>query len=490
MGGAGRKKGEKMFDILLKNANIVTAEKEFQGDIAITGDKIAEVAPHIDAEAARVVDLTGKDVIPGVIEGHIHCMGAFMGCTGVNDFYQDSVSGAYGGVTTFMDFSNSKAGVPITESSQEKLELMSMSAINYTLHPKFIESAPHALEDIPKLVEMGLPTFKLYMTYKQSGTMCSDEMLLKAFHQAKECGALPLLHCESDPIAQFNIDRLLEKNEPLKWAQFAQTKPPFCEAEAFSRAYYYARTAECAILTVHTTVKDAFDLARKVHQEDDYPLYLETCPQYVTVFKDVYDREDGYLMLVSPPLRTKENAAFIWKAMADGTVSIIGTDDCNYSSEEKKRFLEKDENGAFIQDFRKVVNGNPGMELRLPILLSDGVNAGRISMSRLVQLTSANIAKIYGCYPRKGTIQKGADADLAIVDRHKTWTVTQEALHNNMDYCPLEGKELTGKVEMTICNGKIIVDGESFHGGRNEGRFVKREMDPAVLKNYSSIYRG
>ena len=476
-----------MFDILLKNGNIVTAEREFKGDIAITGDKIAEVAPHIDGEAKRVIDITGKDVIPGVIEGHIHCMGTFMGCTSVNDFYENSISGAFGGVTTFMDFSNSKAGTPIADSSQEKLEMMSMSAINYTLHPKFIEGAPDPLSEIPKLVEMGLPTFKLYMTYRKSGTMCSDEMLLKAFAAAKECGALPLLHCESDTIAQYNIDQLMASGQPLKWAHFPLTKPQFCEAEAFSRAYYYARTVDCAILAVHTTVRDAFDLARKAHEEDDFPMYVETCPQYVTNFQDEYSRKDGHLILVSPPLRSRENAQYIWKAMADGTVSIIGTDDCNYSKVDKERFLEKDANGDFIQDFQKVVNGNPGMELRLPILLSEGVATGRLTMTRLVQLTSANIAKVYGCYPQKGTIQKMADADLAIIDRNKSWVVSQDVLHNNMDYCPLAGKSLQGKVEMTICNGKIIVEGDSFYGKRNEGHFVKRSIDPKMFQRYSAL---
>ncbi len=476
-----------MFDILLKNGNIVTAEREFKGDIAISGDKIAEVAPCIEAEAKRVIDLTGKDVIPGAVEGHIHCMGSFMGCSGINDFYMNSISGAFGGVTTFMDFSNSKAGVPITESSLEKLELMSMSAINYTLHPKFLETCPNVLDDIQKLVDMGLPTFKLYMTYKKGGTMCSDEMLLKAFHRAKECGALPLLHCESDVIAQYNIDQLIENNVPLTWAHHYLTKPDVCEAEAFSRAYYYARNTECAILAVHTTVRDAFDLARKAHMEDDFPVYLETCTQYVTTFNDVYNKKDGYLMLVSPPLRSKENAQYIWKAMADGTITITGTDDTCYTREDKERFLEKDENGEFIQDFRKVVNGNPGMELRLPILLSEGVAAGRITMRQLVKLTSANIARLYGCYPQKGTIQKMADADLAIIDRHKSWVVSQDTLHNNMDYCPMNGRRLTGKVEMTICNGKIIVENDTFHGSRGEGRFVKRSMDPSVLQYYSAM---
>lgn len=258
-------------------------------------------------------------------------------------------------------------------------------------------------------------------------------------------------------------------------------------AEAFSRAYYYARNTGCAILTVHTTVKDAYDLARKAHMEDDFPIYIEACTEYVTTFKDVYDRDDGYVMLVSPPLRSRENARYIWAAMEDGTITITGTDDTCYSRKDKERRLEKDSDGKFIQDFRKVVNGNPGMELRLPILLSEGVNKGRITMKQLVKLTSSNIAKLYGCYPQKGTIQKGADADIAVINRNKAWVVQQDVLHNNLDYCPMAGTRLTGKVDMTICNGKILVENDSFCGTRGNGRFVKRSLNPQVLQRFSAL---
>lgn len=475
-----------MFDILLKNGTVVTAEKEFSADVAINGDKIAQVAPQIDAPAAKVIDLSGKYIIPGVIDGHIHCMCPFMGCTGPNDFYKTSISAAFGGVTTFIDFTNSKVGVPVHESALEKLDLISMSAINYSLHAKVVESTPESINDIQKLVDMGLPTFKMFMTYKKDGIMCDDETLIKAFKKSVECGALPLLHCESDAMAQSNIDDYIANGDELTWARFAQSKPPICEAEAFIRAYYYAKSVNCAIMAVHTTVKDAFDTARRAHEED-FPLYLETCPSYVSLFKDIYDREDGYLAICSPPLRTESESEYIWQAMQDGTINITGSDDCTYTKEEKSRFLKKDENGRIIQDFTAVVNGNSGLETRLPILLSDGVMTGRISLSRLVQLTSTNIAKIYGCYPQKGTIAEGADADLVILDLNKSWTVTKDSLHNNLDYCLYDDKKINGSVDITICNGNIIVENGEFKGKRGDGRFVKRVLDPKILSSYSAL---
>ncbi|MCI2106638.1 MAG: dihydropyrimidinase [Intestinimonas sp.] len=477
-----------MFDLLLKNGTIVTDTDTFRGDIAVRDGKIVAVGGQMEEESTRVIDLTGKHILPGVIDGHIHCMCPFMGCQGPNDFYKTSIAGAFGGVTMFIDFTNTEVGKSVYDATQEKLELMEMSAVDYALHAKVVEGNEQTMADLRKLVDMGIPTFKMFMTYRKDGIMCDDATMIKVFKVAKKIGALPMLHCESNALAEDAFDAC-EARGDLSWRAFAEAKPGLCEAEAFTRAYYYAKSVGCPIMAVHTTVKEALDVARKAHEED-FPLYVETCPHYLTLFKDRYDAEDGYLAICSPPLRTPKDAADVWDALKDGTISITGSDDCTYTREEKSRFLKKDGQGKWIQDFRAVVNGNSGIETRLPILLSEGVGKGHITLNQLVALTSTNIAKIYGCYPRKGCIQAGADADFAIVDLDKTWTLSKDTLHNNLDYCLFEGMEVKGMPVMTIAHGKVIVENGAFTGSRGEGKFVSRRLDPEILKRYSALAPG
>ena len=462
-----------MFDLIFKNAYIVTAENIAVGDVAVKDGLIAAVG-MVDGEAERIIDLTGKYLLPGIIDGHIHCMCPFMGCQGPNDFYRTGVSAAFGGVTTIMDFTNSQVGTPVVESIKEKMDMMQNCPIDYAIHAKLVEGTPAAIDEIDEFVKMGIPTFKMFMTYRKDGIMCDDDTLIKAFRKAADINALPMLHCESNAMAEAAMDEYEAAGE-LTWANFAKAKPPLCEAEAFIRAYYYAKSQNCPIMAVHTTVKDAFDTARRAHGEN-FPLYVETCPHYMTLFKDIYDREDGYLAICSPPLRTPKEAADIWEAVADGTVSITGSDDCTYTKEEKSRFLKRDENGKFIQDYTVVVNGNSGLETRLPILLSEGVGKGRIDINTLVKITSTNIAKIYGCYPQKGVIAVGSDADLTVVDLDKEVTLSVDVLHNNLDYCLYEGMRVKGWPIMTISHGKIIVENGEFKGKAGDGRYVFRRL--------------
>ncbi len=467
-----------MYDLILKNAIIVTAEKTFPGSVAVRNGKIAAIPATAD-DAKRIIDLGGKYLLPGVIDGHIHCMCPFMGCQGPNDFYRTGVAAAFGGVTTLMDFTNSKIGTPVTESIEEKKELMKNCPIDYAIHAKLVEGSPDAICEIDRFVEMGVPTFKMFMTYRRDGIMCDDDTLIRAFKRAVKAGALPLLHCESNAIAEAADEEFEAKGE-LTWHNFAVGKPPICEAEAFNRAYSFAKVTGCPIMVVHTTVKDAFDIARRAHREN-FPLYVETCPHYMTLFKDIYDREDGYLAICSPPLRTPKDAADIWDAIMDQTVSITGSDDCTYTKEEKSRFLKRDKNGKIIQDYRVVVNGNSGIETRFPILLSEGVSKGRISINTLVKITSANIAKIYGCYPQKGEIAVGSDADFTVVDMDKEVTLSADVLHNNLDYCLYDGMKLKGYPVMTISRGEVVVENEKFVGEAGHGRFVFRKLSKDIV---------
>lgn len=472
-----------MFDIIIKNGYVVSPSSTIKCDVAIKDGKIKNLGYFNESEGKKIIEADGKYVLPGGVEAHMHCQAPFQGCLGANTFYEQSVSAAFGGVTTFMDFANmSKGDSPFTQI-KARLEEMSESAIDYSVHGKFIESNEASINDIPKLVDYGVPTFKMFMTYKKEGVMSDDETILKVFEKAKEVNGMPMLHCESNAIAEKNIEEFSKKGD-LSWKNFALSKPVLCEAEAFSRATFFARYVNTPIIVVHTTNKEALDIARKAH-EDKFPIYVETGPHYLTLFDNLYDQENGYLAICSPPLRTKKEASELWEGIKDGTISLIGSDDCTFDIDEKSMFLEKNEYGTWKQDFTKVVNGLSGLEIRLPILLSEGVNKGRISINKVCALTSTNIAKVYGCYPRKGIIAPGSDADIVLVDMDKEVILSPSVLHNNISYCLHDGMKIKGYPILTISNGKVIVEDGKFKGEKNAGRFIERKIDFQYLNGFN-----
>lgn len=472
-----------VFDMIIKNGNVVSPSSTIQCDIAIKDEKIVALGNFAKTEATKIIDATDKYILPGVIEAHMHCMAPFQGCLGANNFFEQSISGAFGGVTMFMDFANMKKGCSPYKQALARADEMKDSAIDYSVHGKFVEATPQSLNDVKTMIDNGIPTFKMFMTYKKEGVMSDDETLLKVFERAKQFGGMPMLHCESNSIAETNIEKCAQKDD-LSWVNFAKCKPVACEVEAFSRAVHLAEYVGSAIIIVHTTNGAALDIARKVHAKN-FPLYVETGPHYMTLFDDLYANENGYLAICSPPLRTPKEAAELWQGIEDNTISLTGSDDCTFDVDEKSCFLEKNSDGTWKQDFTKVVNGISGLEIRLPLLLSEGVSKGRISINKVCALTSTNIAKIYGCYPQKGIITPGSDADIVIVDMNKEITLSKDVLHNNISYCLHDGFKVKGYPIMTIARGKIIVENGEFKGKKASGKFIKRKINPRYLNKFN-----
>lgn len=468
-----------MFDILILNGFIVSANSTIEADVAIKDGKIVGIGEYKQESAKKIINAAGNYILPGGIEAHMHCLAPFQGCIGPNDFYTQSISAAFGGVTMFMDFTNTKPGGSVFKEIGEREKEMKISAIDYSIHGKFLNCSQEIIDEIPKIIEYGVPTFKVFMTYKKEGVMCDDETIIKIFKKAKEFNGLPMLHCESDAIASLNNEENIKKGE-LKWKNFALAKPPLCEEEAFSRAGYLAKAVGTPILVVHTTTEGCLEIAR-LAKKNGQKIFVETGPHYLTIFDDLYDGEDGHLAICSPPLRKREDAENLWRGLSDGTIQLVGSDDCTYKREEKERFLKKDENGKLIQDYTKVVNGLSGLELRLPLLLSEGVNKKRLTINQVCALTSENAAKIYGCFPQKGIIQIGSDADITIVDLKKKMKISKDTLHNNSDFCLYEGMEITGAPVMTIASGDIIVEDNKFYGTKGKGRFIKRYLDKNLI---------
>lgn len=473
-----------MYDLVIKDGFIVSPSATVKADIAIKDEKIIAIGHGNQFDDARkIINAAGKYIMPGIIDAHMHVEAPFQGCFGANDFYTQSISAAFGGVTTFMDFTNTFKGTSVFEAVKKRHEEMSKSAIDYSIHGKFVEAPENIIEEIEQIVEYGCPSFKMFMTYKKEGVMADDETLIKVFKKAKEVNALPMVHAESNAIAELNIEKFKQEGD-LRWHKFAEAKPILCEAEAVSRAIYFSKYVGNALLIVHTTNGEALQIAESA-QAEGYPIYIETCPHYLTLFKDIYNNpEIGHLAICSPPLRTPEEAEKLWQGIRDGVISVTGSDDCTYSKAEKTMFLEKDETGNLIPDFTKIVNGGSGIEIRLPILLSEGVAKGRISINKVCELTSTNVAKLSGCYPQKGIIAPGSDADIVIVDMDKKVKLSHENLHNNIDYCLHEGMTVQGYPVVTIARGNVIVEDGNFKGKRGNGRFIKRTIDPQILAEF------
>lgn len=463
-----------MLDLIIKNGTLVTPYSTFQADIAVTDGKISAVgSAALFGKAARVIDAPGKYILPGLIDVHNHFEAPFMGCRGSLDFFGASVAGAFGGVTTFMDFTNTSAGQSVLESVKIRREEMAKSAIDYGIHAKFVEACPRALDEIKALVDYGCPSFKLFMTYKQQGVMSSDEDLLKVFAESAKWGALPGVHAESNAIAETNVERFREAGA-MGWADFARSKPPVCELEAVERVILLARYAGTPLYIFHLSSGLGLEAVRRARALGQQ-VFTETCPHYLTMTTEKYCGKDGHLYIMSPPLREESDQDALWGGLADGSIAAIGSDNCTYSRAEKEMFLERDSSGRLIPDFTKVVNGVTGVEERLAILLEDGVRKGRISLNKLVEITSCNPARIFGLFPRKGTIQAGSDADLVLVDPDVTWELSERNLHYGLDYSVYTGKQVTGKPVMTIARGQVIVEAGEFTGSRGSGEFLTRK---------------
>lgn len=462
-----------MIDLILKNGLIVTPISTFKADIAIDDGKIEAIGDAaLFGKAKRVIDIEGKYVLPGLIDVHTHIEAPFMGCIGPLDFFTASIAGAFGGVTTLIDFTNTKPGDSLISKINERREEMAKCAIDYGIHVKVVEATPKVLGEIKDVVKYGCPSLKMFLTYKKEGVMISDDELLRVMEEAKKWGALPGVHAENNAIIEKNVNDF-KNNNTLGWEYFEKSKPTICEKEAIERAILYARYTGSPLYIFHLTSKEGLDSVKEA-QKNGQRVFAETCTHYLILTKEKYHNSDGHLFIMSPPLRDKTDREALWKGIKDGNIAIVSSDNCTYTKEEKERFLERDNNGKIIPDFTKVVNGVPGLEERLMLLLGEGVSKGKISLNKLCEISSYNPAKIFGMYPQKGIIQKGSDADLVVVDMDVEREFNYKLLHQKIDYSIYEGKHIKGWPILTISKGKIIVEDGEFKGERGAGKFLKR----------------
>jgi dihydropyrimidinase len=455
---------------LVKNGTIVTAGDRYDADIYIDKGRITLIGQGLNIPADTVVDASGKLVMPGGIDVHTHLDMPFGGTTSADDFESGTVAAAHGGTTTVVDFAIQNFGeglFPAFEGWMKRAE--GKAVIDYAFHMIVRELTDQVSGDMDRLTKHeGVTSFKLFMAYP-GVFQVDDATIFRALLKTRENGGLVCMHAENGGVIDTLVKEALRKGQTAP-KYHALTRPTRAEGEATGRAIALAEMADVPIYIVHLSCSDALE---KIKQARDMglPAYAETCPQYLFLSYEDYERPGfegaGYVM--SPPLREKWNQVALWKGLAKNDLQVVSTDHCPFCmNEPPQKQLGKD-------DFSKIPNGAPGIETRLMLLWDGGVRTGRIDAHKFVEITSTNPARMFGLWPRKGTVAVGSDGDLVIWDPDKEVTLSARTLHMRVDYNPYEGRVIKGAPAVVLSRGDVIVDHGQFKGGKGRGQFVKRQ---------------
>lgn len=455
------------FDLTLRGGLVHTGDGTHRLDIGIRGEQIVALAPDL-CPGRQDFDVGGKLILPGGIDSHCHIeQMSGMGIMGADDFYSGTVSAAFGGTTTVIPFAMQRRGESLLAAIDDYAARATPKAvIDYAFHAILTDASDDVLtREVPIAVSRGITSFKVYMTY--DAVRLNDTQILDVFASANQHGALVMVHAESNDMVRWLTARLLERGLTApKYHEVAHD--PLAETEATYRAVSLARLAGAPLLIVHVGGIEAVQVIHAA-QTMGAPVYAETCPQYLVLSREDLDLPglEGAKFCCAPPPRDGVSREAVWAGLASGTLSVFSSDHAPYRFDSSGKLP----NGAETR-FSEIANGVPGLETRLPLLFSEGVGKGRISLERYVALTAANPAKAYGLYPRKGVIRVGSDADLVIWDTDRHVTITSEMLHDRVGYTPYEGMQVQGWPETTICRGKVVVNGGQLLAKPGDGTFL------------------
>jgi len=464
------------YDLVIRNGHTVTDVEKKKQDVGIKDGIIVALGEDLEA-GAREIDATDKLVLPGGIDAHCHIeQKSSSGIMTADDFYSGSVSAAFGGTTTLIPFAAQHRGQSLREVVDDYMACAEPKAvIDYGFH-LIISDASDAIigQELPAMIEDGITSFKIYMTYND--LKLDDYEILNVLAAARREQAMVMIHAENHDVIRWITEKLLDQGCGAP-RYHAIAHATLAEKEATHRAITLAELLDTPMLVVHVSSEAALNEIRRA-QERGLKIYGETCPQYLFLTIDDLDKDgmDGSMVCCSPPPRDKASQDAIWEGLIDGSFTVFSSDHAPYRYDSSGKLAA----GA-KPTFDKIANGVPGVEIRMPLLFSEGVQTGRMSIHRFIEVTSTAPAKTYGLYPRKGTIAVGSDADIAIWDTEKQVTITADALHDNMDYTPYEGMISNGWPTTVISRGRIVIEDEELKVKRGSGQYLKRERPEAAI---------
>jgi len=466
--------------IIIKNGTIITAGGDRDADILIKDEKIIEIGTNLDTEDAHLVDASGMLVMPGGIDMHTHLDLPFFGTFCSDDFFTGQKAAAFGGTTAHIDFVIQPVGGSLHQGLEEwQKKAHGKTVIDYGFHMAVTDLRPEVMEEIPSLINEGITSLKLFLAYKDV-FMVDDETFFKALLTAREYGMLIMVHAENGDVVDTLIKKYVAegKSEPK---YHADAHPALAESEATGRAIALAGIADAPLYVVHMTCQQSLDQLN-LGRSGGLKVMGETCPQYLFLTTDDLAKPgfEGAKYVCSPPVRQVEDQDALWEALAGGLLQVVSTDHAPF-------FFEGGVDGRLpgkemgLKSFSEIPNGMPGIEDRLMVLWHHGVNKGRFSPNRFVELVSTNPAKIFGMYPQKGEIAVGSDADILIWDPKKEHVISVDSHHMNTDYNVYEGMLVQGMPVKVFLRGKLIVDGDQWLQEKGDGKFIHRTPYGEIL---------
>jgi len=474
--------------ILIKSGRLVTADRSFNADMLIDGEKIWAIGANLElsgAEISEVIDASGKLILPGGIDPHVHLALPMFDTISSDDHYTGHKAAAFGGTTTVMDFVPQPDNGTLAEGVAEwHAKADDLAAIDFGFHMNITRLDSSVEAEIPRLLDLGIPTLKVFTAYN-GRLRLQDGEIFRVLQIAKQHGMLTMLHAENGDVIDILVAEALAagRTEPV-W--HARTRPAWGAVESVLRACALAAQADAPLYIVHMNTAGGADMLKYARQRGA-PVMGETCPQYLFFSEADLAREDGAKWICSPPMRSEADQERLWQALTADEIQVIGTDHCPFffdgttpiEYEGKMVAIPGKELGA--GDFTKIPNGLPGVGDRMPVLWTTGVGQGRITENQFVALTSTNPARIFGLYPQKGALQPGSDADIVIWDPARQLTYGTACSHQRTDYNLYEGWTLTGFPEKVFLRGSLIVDGETWLGRAGQGKFLKRSPGARVI---------
>ncbi|MFA5836833.1 MAG: dihydropyrimidinase [Bellilinea sp.] len=456
--------------LLIQGGTVVNELGAYPADLWIEGEKIVSQAPtgaYATLRADETIEATGKLVLPGLIDPHLHFNSPFMGTITAHGYDNGTAAAAFGGVTTLIDFSTQPKGGSILQNVEQKEEeARGRAYIDWSVSGILLDAGAQTLAEIPQLIAAGLPTYKCFTTYKHSGRLMDDDSFLLLLEATAKHGGMLMVHCENDAIVNYHTEKLIASGE-LAPIDHARSRPASAENVAIQRVVDLMREVPAPVYIVHTSTAESAQIIQRARLEG-LPIHSETCTHYLTLTEEKLKGPNSQLFICSPPLRKQKDVDALWHALDGGAIEVVSSDDAGVLPADNLRIGQG--------RFDKVPSGLTGIETRLSILYTEGVCKGRITLPQLVAAASSTPARLFGLYPAKGHLNPGADADVVLFDPTQAWTMSASTLHQNTDFCIFEGWPIQGKVETVISRGEYVIRNGELVGRPGRGQRVFRKL--------------